>query len=435
MLTSDALTNTPTVDDFYVKNYLVRLDQSPIVTGTDFTLVTKQSTFATLFADGSLTHNQRAVANALDKAILVSYWNGGTDSRADTLIERLDNIDKAGLRTALDQIAPEELGLLADAGLSIVQSHELTVQQRLSQLRLQGIAQPLPVGSSKDNDGKKSVSATSGTNNGFYAFGSFNGAKVKDDNNILGGKDDAFGGTFGYDRQVSQEVRLGLVGTYLHDDLKFNSGGKTKINNATASLYGQWVPSQFFINGLVGGGAGSYDVTRSGLDGKDVTGSTNSEELHIQLGTGYDVPVGQFTITPNATLSYTKLWLDGFTEDGSLAPLKIEDIKNTSSLRSRLGVSALYYATVAGKEVTPELGLYWHHEFQDLNRTVTARLASGAGGSFTVDSASAERDSMTLTAAVNVKLAQNIDLRLSGEAALLNRASSYNTNVGVSIGW
>ncbi|XHR27916.1 MAG: autotransporter domain-containing protein [Chthoniobacteraceae bacterium] len=429
--------STAVIDDYFVKNYLVRLDQDPLVTSTSLTLVTKQSTFDTLYhgyTDG-LTHNQRAVAKALDKAIVASDWNGGTDSRADKLIYRLDDIDKVGLRTALDQIAPEELGLVADAALGVVRSHEISVQSRLTQLRLPEEVTPLPVSSGKDKDGKKAVVAPEGDLNGFYAFGNVNTAKVKDDNDILGGKDDAYGVTLGYDRQVSSDIRLGLAGTYLYDDLKFNSGGKTKINDFSASVYAQWIADGFFLNGLAGGGAGSYDITRSGLDRANVNGSTDGEEVHVQIATGYDVPIRQFTITPNASLGYTNVWLNGYTEDGSLAPLKISDIKNTASLRSRLGASVNYHGTVAGKAVTPEIGLYWQHEFLDTDHSVTAHLASGAGGTFTVDSASTERDSLTPTVAVNVKLTSNVDVRLAGEAALLNRAPSFNGNAGVSISW
>ena len=437
VLTSNGLTVAPTarLNDYFVKNYLVALTVTQV--GNNLQLITKQSTFATLFSgygDG-LTHNQRAVAKALDKAILVSGWNSGRDGRAMKLIYRLDDIQKARLPHALDQIAPEELGLLVNVGLGLVDSHEFTVLQRLDQLRLSGIpVAPSPVATGKDS---KAVAAAAENNaNGLYFAGDFAGGKTDSQNNIDGGRDRSYGGTVGYDARISDSVRLGLAGSYFYDKVKFSSGSdKTDVSDVIGSVYGAWVPGNFHLEGILGGGAGSYSVHRKGLDGADVKGDTNGADFHALLGAGYDIPVNNFTVTPKASLAYTNLWLDGFTEKGSLAPLKINDFNNTSSLKSRVGASVNYNAKVADVAVTPEVGLYWQRENLDTQRTVSARLASGAGGSFTVDSASADRNSFVPAAAVNVKLTSHVDIRLAAEAALFNNASSYNSTASVSIGW
>ena len=116
---------------------------------------------------------------------------------------------------------------------------------------------------------------------------------------------------------------------------------------------------------------------------------------------GYDVTSGGWTITPMASLLYTMVGIEGYDEIGSLVPLKIES-QQASSLRVRLGPRVAYTSQVGSARVTPSLSAQWQHEFADDELPFEARFSNAPGHTFTVYGPRIGRDSLLLTAALNI---------------------------------
>jgi uncharacterized protein with beta-barrel porin domain len=57
---------------------------------------------------------------------------------------------------------------------------------------------------------------------------------------------------------------------------------------------------------------------------RNATGKTECGEFNTFVGTGYAIHYRRLTFGPIASLQYTYVGLSGFTEIGSLAPLRIE---------------------------------------------------------------------------------------------------------------
>ena len=137
----------------------------------------------------------------------------------------------------------------------------------------------------------------------------------------------------------------------------------------------------FFAEGLVDGGHNYYDSRRAALEGT-ARGSTEGNQFDVYTGVGYDAKLRHFTLTPSASLLYSRVGIDGYDEHGSLAPLHIES-QEESSLRSNIGVRAAYTANCGSATVTPSLGASWQHEYLENNSGCDARFANGAGSAFT----------------------------------------------------
>jgi len=116
---------------------------------------------------------------------------------------------------------------------------------------------------------------------------------------------------------------------------------------------------------------------------------------------GYDAQFGAFTVTPEASALYTLVGLEGYDETGSLAPLHINS-QNESSLRSRLGVNASYKAKVGDVSVTPSVAAQWEHEYLNNELGLDASFGNGAGTDFRVNGPEMGRDSILISAGVNI---------------------------------
>ena len=86
---------------------------------------------------------------------------------------------------------------------------------------------------------------------------------------------------------------------------------------------------------------------------------------------------------------------------GSLAPLKIES-QNASSLRSRIGPRLAHTSLWGGTRVTPSVSAQWQHEFLDDELPFDARFSDDPSRLFTVHGPKVGRDSLLLTAALNI---------------------------------
>jgi outer membrane autotransporter protein len=116
--------------------------------------------------------------------------------------------------------------------------------------------------------------------------------------------------------------------------------GSIDVDSGRGGLYATYFNRCFYLNGGIYGGYNSYDSSRRGLQG-NANGNNDGAEFSTIVSGGYDFHVGHLTVGPIASLQYTNVYVDGFSEKGSLAPLSIHS-DSEESLRSDIGFRASY---------------------------------------------------------------------------------------------
>lgn len=103
-------------------------------------------------------------------------------------------------------------------------------------------------------------------------------------------------------------------------DLKTNAG-KIDLNGQYVSLYGTYVASdQAYVDGALSFGKSKIKASRLVPKAGSLTefgrafANPNSNQFSASLGGGYDIPKGQWTITPFTRLDYTDTSIDTYTE-------------------------------------------------------------------------------------------------------------------------
>jgi outer membrane autotransporter protein len=188
------------------------------------------------------------------------------------------------------------------------------------------------------------------------------------------------------------------------------------------------------VNGAVYGGHNNYDSGRSGLEGL-ANGSTEGAEWSAFVGAGYDFHFGQLTGGPIASLQYTDLGIDSFSEKGSLAPLDIHS-GSAESLRSDVGFRASYQWLIGKILIEPSLKATWEHEYKYSALPITAGFAGIPGPSATFFGSNEGHDSAVVSAGISVQWTPTILTYINYDGQL--GRGNYDSNGvtgGVKIGF
>ncbi len=348
----------------------------------------------------NLTHNQWAVGNMLN-----GVANSATGD-LNTVLNAIDSLPSNGaVANALQQISPEKaaaLSTLAFAGANLQKS---TLSRRITDIRFgpedAGLAAGGP-GSFSLNYGQGEglmVASTASSLTGLLSGQKDSGATEKpwgvyfDPGLILGGQGSTVdqtgfgftmaGFTAGADYRVQQDLLLGLNTGYTYTSAGFHgSGGSVQGNTWPLNAYAAYLPKPFYAYGSLGYALNLFNLQRDfnfgGLD-REAKSSSTGNQLNAYGETGYDLRLNPVVLTPAVTLSYSKLWLDGFTESGAGALDLTVSPQNAQSLQTGVGGKIAVPLQRDSVTVTPQAYAFFQHEYSDSSRTLDARLSQGGG--------------------------------------------------------
>src|SRR5207248_572892 len=124
----------------------------------------------------------------------------------------------------------------------------------------------------------------------------------------------------GVDYRATDHFAIGASGGYAATGASLAQGGNMRVNSGKVGVYATYYDRGFYADAAVSGGINNYETQRAGLQGT-ARGRTDGGEINALLGGGYDWSLEALTLGALTSIEYTYLGLDGFTEQGSLAPL------------------------------------------------------------------------------------------------------------------
>ncbi|HJT24468.1 MAG TPA: autotransporter domain-containing protein, partial [bacterium] len=382
------------------------------------------------------TSNQKAMGADLDKTALNPQMNG--------LMKSIGVLSNTGVQTAYGRLSPEDFTALYQAGFEGAMDRAALVDQRMNQLMddvdstawLPGFSNTgTPWFAGKLSAAKEAAMAPrkAGPWGGFVSGdgGFFN---VAADSNAAGYKVTTFGLTgAGVDYRLSREALVGLIVGYGHTDVALGTGGTLTVDGGQAGLYGLFYSEGFYAGGLVEGGLNSYGTQRQGYGGT-ATGSSQGSQFDGAMELGYQFKAGRVKIGPMGLMQYGSVNMNGFTEQGSQAPLTVP-AQSENSLLSRLGLKANSRLKM-GSDSTfdPSLQLAWEHEYNYQGGAFQAGF--GAGDSFTVRGPQVGQDGFLAGVGIGITWAKSLTVSLdyAGEFGRTNLTSSQ-IGGGVKLGF
>ncbi|MFA7306344.1 MAG: autotransporter domain-containing protein [Hyphomicrobium sp.] len=237
-----------------------------------------------------------------------------------------------------------------------------------------------------------------------------------------------YGLMVGYDNWISPGMRVGVAGGYANtriDDEGDTTHNHTDIDSYLIQAYGAVKGSGWYATGRTGFTWHDYDTQRAMTEPfEDVAkGSHNGDQFNASVEIGAPMAHSGTIITPVASLTYSRLHQDGYSEasDGGMA-LAVGS-QNNDSFVSGLGVKAL--VPIASDTVIEGRAL-WLHEFADDAQVVNASFAAG-GGTFTAAGPGVGRDSADLGIGMLAQIGFNSTFEINYDA---NVREDYLAHVG-----
>lgn len=234
------------------------------------------------------------------------------------------------------------------------------------------------------------------------------------------------GFTAGADYRVWQDLLVGLNTGYTYTSAGFRgSGGYVQGNTWPINAYAAYLPKPFYAYGSLGYALNLFNLQRDfnfGTLSRAASSSSTGNQLNGYGEMGYDLRLNPVVLTPALNLSYSKLWLNGFTESGAGALDLTVGPQNAQSLQTGVGGKIAVPMQRNSVTVTPQAYAFYQHEYSDSSRIIDARLSQGGGAfNYLTDdfNGAPHRNFAVLGADVTIATKNNLKVQLD-----------YNAEVG-----
>lgn len=420
--------------------------------------------FAPVLEDDAVTHNQKAIARALDQAYNCANIGGCTidpDVAADfNLVFSNFSVPSRDIPDILDQIAGEEYAAFADLRSAGAARFNRSISRRFD-LELDAESENAESDLEKDENDKsapkigdvsaagprwQTLGASARSRSDYRNFRmAWRGHSPKDPMPVsrhagkggwtgwmdihgvmgeLDGNNDAddidyriYGPLFGIDYGVSENLTVGLSMGYTRNELK--TPGTTSKGRGNTYQGGAYLGAMFDKFHLTAAARYAYSDLESrrrmrvgNLD-RTATADFDASDTSAFLEAAYHVPLpGSFAVEPVIAVAYNHLSQGAFDESGAVS-LNLEiDKQEFDTVQTSLGVRVgIFGRDSEDRYVYPQLRLAYEREWLDKNRSVSANLPSaGTNGAFKLDGLALPRDRVVIGVSSEAGVSDRINL-------------------------
>ena len=246
--------------------------------------------------------------------------------------------------------------------------------------------------------GGSTATFSSGSQSRWHGLGFFASGLVESLNRDIttfqdGYKSNILGITAGADYRFSKKLVAGLALSYSNTDGDFRSGGNFSTNSYGGTLFASYLPTDRTFVQVTGGYTknnymvsrlASADTSSQSPDplnpgGTSVQGlassNSNGNVFNLGLMTGYDHPIGRFTIGPRAGVNYSNTKIGDYGENGSTGVELKYDNQWINSLQSVLGVQGSAAFSTGLGVLVPQFNADYIHEFANSQHFINVQFA------------------------------------------------------------
>jgi uncharacterized protein with beta-barrel porin domain len=241
--------------------------------------------------------------------------------------------------------------------------------------------------------GGSTATFTSGSQSRWHGLGLFASGLVESLNRDVttfqdGYKSNILGITAGADYRFNKKLVAGLALNYFNTDGDFRSGGNFSTNSYGGLLFASYRPTdKIFVQVIGGYTKNNYLVSRLASASRPnifgspftVQGPASSQSdgnvFNLGLMTGYDHPIGRFTVGPRVGMNYSNTKIGDYGENGSTGVELRYDNQWINSLQSVLGVQGSAAFSTGLGVLVPQFNADFVHEFANSQRFINVQFA------------------------------------------------------------
>ena len=241
-----------------------------------------------------------------------------------------------------------------------------------------------------------------------WVQGLFNKSKLDDTSKAKGFDADSHGVAFGAEKFVTDDTKVGIGYAYTNTDID-GFMRDTDVDTHTAILYGEYKPSNWYVNGIATYGWSDYEEKKN-VAGVGVKADYDVETFGLQAITGYDMNVNGLGITPEAGLRYVHIKQDAYKDSADQRVSANDSDILTGVIGAKVSKN---FELSNGMNIKPEARIAATYDLfnDDVNSVVT--LANGSA--YAVEGEALDCFGMEFGAGVTAEVNDNIELSLGYE--------------------
>ena len=241
-----------------------------------------------------------------------------------------------------------------------------------------------------------------------WVQGLFNKSKLDDTSKAKGFDADSNGIAFGAEKFVTDDTKVGIGYAYTNTDID-GFMRDTDVDTHTAIVYGEYKPSNWYVNGIATYGWSDYEESKS-VAGVGVKADYDVETFGLQAMTGYDMNINGLGITPEAGLRYVHIKQDAYKDSADQRVSANDSDILTGVIGAKVSKN---FELSNGMNIKPEARIAATYDLfnDDVNSVVT--LANGSA--YAVEGEALDRFGMEFGAGVTAEVNDNVELSLGYE--------------------
>lgn len=200
-----------------------------------------------------------------------------------------------------------------------------------------------------------------------WVQGLFNKSKYDGSNDF---KTDSTGLALGAEKYLNSDVKVGAGYAYTNSDVK-QGDRKIDVDTHTAFVYGEYKPSDWYVNGIASYNWGDYDEKKYG----GLSGKYDVNSIAFQAMTGYDFHMNGAVVTPEAGLRYINIHQDSYTDTAGQRVSENSSDYLTGIVGAKIKKD---YTLSNGMNIRPEARLAMTYDLVNDNSNASVMLANGS---------------------------------------------------------
>lgn len=210
--------------------------------------------------------------------------------------------------------------------------------------------------------------------------------------------------TVGLDKRFGDSFIAGASMGYASNDLDADRDSSNgEVDSTLISVYSSYIFEKGYVDAVLSYGRNNYDTHRNVVIGPSTTQVSSSHEgdmLSLGVSGGGYYEMSTWWLQPYASLQYTIVDEEGFTESGGATSLNV-DSRSTDALVSQVGISFLKEYKTASGYMTPELGIAWIHDFDIDDHVINASYVGAPDATFAIEGQEVEQNGINVGAGVS----------------------------------
>ena len=363
-----------------------------------FNVTQKDTTASDVVAEAGGTTSNAATAEAWESISDSSNVSEQAKNVSDILYTLSQETSAAGQKAyvdALTAVAPEVAPMVQKTQTETANQVFGAVSTRLT-------------GGSISTGSEGMSSGDSNPDAAVWIQGMYNHSKLDDTSDSYGFDSDSSGVALGIEKFINKNVKVGAGYAYTNTDID-GFMRSTDVDTHTAILYGEYKPSNWFINGIATYGWSDYSEDKN-VSGQNINADYDVETFGLQAMTGYDMRFKNFGLTPEVGLRYVHIKQDAYKDSADQGVSGNDSDILTGVIGAKVNKT---FALDNGMLIKPEARIAATYDLfnDDVNSVVT--LANGSA--YAVDGEALDRFGMEFGAGVTAEVNDNVEFSLGYE--------------------